>query len=80
VDIFPVTVSQSTTVSNQHRSIKENSNDDNCLDGGELGGEMDTMSGDVTGNETARLKGLEPLTFGSVDRRSIQLSYRRFDI
>jgi len=35
------------------------------------------MSQHVMGENEIRLRGFEPLTFGSVDRRSIQLSYRR---
>ncbi len=33
-----------------------------------------------THKKETRLEGLEPPTSGSVDRRSIQLSYRRFNV
>jgi len=47
---------------------------------GELGGKSNSMSPDVTDKNKLRLEGLEPPTFGSVDRRSIQLSYRRLNV
>ena len=39
-----------------------------------FGDEFDNMQ---YAQNKLRLRGFEPLTFGSVDRRSVQLSYRR---
>ena len=47
------------------------------LEAGRLDANKEDMSPSVIGKKQIRLEGLEPPTFGSVDRRSIQLSYRR---
>ena len=47
------------------------------LKAGQLENKSEALSPSVTGRKQTRLRGLEPLTAGSVDRRSVQLSYRR---
>ena len=50
------------------------------LKAGRLDNKSEALSPSVTDKKLTRLEGLEPPTFGSVDRRSIQLSYRRFKV
>jgi len=71
---------QSATVGNQRDNFQEGENNDKRLQGGKLSRENDELSSSVNDKKQPRLRGLEPLTFGSVDRRSIQLSYRRLTI
>ncbi len=73
---FP-TCNQSATVGNEQDTFQENDGNGNCLSSGELGNKKKSLSANVIDKKEIRLKGFEPLTFGSVDRRSIQLSYRR---
>jgi len=68
---------QSATVGNEQDTTDKNDSDCNCLNGRNLDSESDSLSADVTDKSQPRLKGFEPLTFGSVDRRSIHLGYRR---
>jgi len=68
---------RSATVGNEQGNFQENDENGNCLNSGELDSKKENLSADVSDKEQLRLRGLEPLTFGSVDRRSVQLSYRR---
>jgi len=68
---------QSATVGNEQNDLVKSAADDNCLNSGELDNKKNELSTNVSDKTKTRLRGLEPLTFGSVDRRSIQLSYRR---
>jgi len=70
---------RSATVGNEQDTFQENDNNDNCFSSGELDKENDGLSSSVIGKNQPRLGGLEPPTFGSVDRRSVQLSYRRLN-
>jgi len=62
-----------------HSSSAKSGKAEGCkrLQGGKLSSKREGMSLGVTDEKKTRLEGLEPPTSGSVDRRSIQLSYRR---
>ena len=68
---------QSSAVGNEQDNLQENTKGDNCLNSGELDSKKESLSADVIDKKSMRLTGLEPVTSGSVDRRSIQLSYKR---
>ena len=68
---------RSATIGNEQDNFQENGENDNCLNSGELDSKKESLSANVTDKKELRLRGFGPLTFGSVDRRSIQLSYRR---
>ena len=68
---------RSATVGNEQSNIKENDNDDNCLDNGKLDSKRDDLSLAVNSEKASRPAGLEPATFGFEVRDSIQLSYGR---
>jgi len=60
---------RSATIGNGQDTFQENDENGNCITSGELGNKRNDLSPDVTGEKEIRLRGLEPLTFGSVDRR-----------
>ncbi len=71
---------RSATVGNGQNNFQKNVENDNCLSSGELDNKSDSLSVNDTHKKETRLEGLEPPTSGSVDRRSIQLSYRRLNV
>ena len=70
-------LNRSATVGNQQSNIRENNNDDNCLDNGKLDSKSEDLSLAVIDKNKPRPAGLEPATFGFEVRDSIQLSYGR---
>jgi len=68
---------QSATVGNESDNLQENGSNDKGLNSRELSNKKNSLSATDTDKKQILPRGFEPLTFGSVDRCSIQLSYGR---